>query len=82
LGLRVQEQQSKGIKTMSQKDKIRSMSRVKYYVLMYESGKKWDLVENISRMRKGEKRMMEEVNSVVIYCKKLCKCHNVPLVQQ
>jgi hypothetical protein len=26
-----------------------------------------------------EKRMMEEVNSSMKYCKNLCKCHNVPL---
>jgi hypothetical protein len=27
----------------------------------------------------GYRRMVEGVNSSMIYCKNLCKCHNVPL---
>jgi hypothetical protein len=30
----------------------------------------------------GQRRMMEGVNSTVIYCKKFCKCRNVPPAQQ
>jgi hypothetical protein len=26
-------------------------------------------------------KMMEGMNSTIIYCKNFCKCHNVPLVQ-
>jgi hypothetical protein len=29
-----------------------------------------------------EKRMMDRVNSIMIYCKNFYKCHNVPPVQQ
>jgi hypothetical protein len=36
-------------------------------------------VETIPGMRAGRiKRMMEVVNSSMIYCKNFCKCHNVP----
>jgi hypothetical protein len=36
-------------------------------------------VETIPRMDGGGKRrMMEGVNSTMIYCKNFCKCHNVP----
>jgi hypothetical protein len=27
---------------------------------------------------RGKRRMMEEVNSTMIYFKNFCKCHNVP----
>jgi hypothetical protein len=27
--------------------------------------------------RGGKRKMMEEVNSTMIYCKNFCKCHNV-----
>jgi hypothetical protein len=30
----------------------------------------------------GQRRMMEGINSTMIYCKKFCKCHNVPSEQQ
>jgi hypothetical protein len=30
----------------------------------------------------GQRRMMEGVNSSMIYCKNFCKCYNVPPVQQ
>jgi hypothetical protein len=51
------------------------------YVLMYADGKMRP-VEIIPGMgRGGLKRMMEEVNSSIIYCKNFCKCHNVPPVQ-
>jgi hypothetical protein len=32
--------------------------------------------------RGGIKENDGGVNSTMIYCKNLCKCHNVPLVQQ
>jgi predicted adenine nucleotide alpha hydrolase (AANH) superfamily ATPase len=32
--------------------------------------------------RGGSKRMMEEVNSTMIYFKNFCKCHNVLPAQQ
>jgi hypothetical protein len=49
----------------------------KYYVVMYENGKMRP-IETIPRMGvKG--RIMEGVNSTMIYCKNVCKCHNVPL---
>jgi hypothetical protein len=38
---------------------------------------------NYSRNGGGEmKENDEEVNSAVIYCKRFCKCHNVPSAQQ
>jgi hypothetical protein len=38
-------------------------------------------LETIPGMGCGKRRMMEEVNSSMIYlihCKNFCKCHNVP----
>jgi hypothetical protein len=46
---------------------------------MYENGKMRP-VETIPGMGR-EGRMMKGVNSTMIYCKKFCKCHNVPTVQ-
>jgi hypothetical protein len=48
----------------------------------YENGKMRS-VETIARMGEGQiKRMMEGMNSTMIHCKKFCKCHIVPPVQQ
>jgi hypothetical protein len=45
---------------------------------MYENGKMRP-VETIPGKGGGEqRRMMEGVNSTMIYCKNFCKCHNVP----
>jgi hypothetical protein len=46
---------------------------------MYENGKIRP-VEIIPGM--GEEKMMEEVNSIVIYCKNFDNCQNVPSIQQ
>jgi hypothetical protein len=48
---------------------------------MYVNGKmRYD--EPIPGMGEGEiRRMMEGVNSTMIYCKNFCKCHNVLLAQ-
>jgi hypothetical protein len=49
---------------------------------MYEN-RKMKPVETIPAMGEGEQRMMEEVNSTLIYCKNFCKCcTSVPPVQQ
>jgi hypothetical protein len=49
-----------------------------YCVYTYVNGKMRS-VETIPGMRAGRiKRMMEVVNSSMIYCKNFCKCHNVP----
>jgi hypothetical protein len=54
----------------------------KYYVLKYENGKLRP-VETIPGMGEGVlRRMIEGVNSTIIYCKNVCKCHNVPPVQK
>jgi hypothetical protein len=48
---------------------------------MYEDGKMRP-VETIPEMgARGKRRVMEEVNSSMIYCKNFCKCHNVLTVQ-
>jgi hypothetical protein len=46
---------------------------------MYENGKIRP-VETIPGM--GEGRLMERVNSSMIYCKNFCECHIVPPAQQ
>jgi hypothetical protein len=46
---------------------------------MYESGKIWP-VETAQGM--GVERMMDWVNSTMIYFKNFGKCHNGPSVQQ
>jgi hypothetical protein len=38
-------------------------------------------VETVPGIEGGGRRMMEGVNSTVIYCKNFYKCHNVPPVQ-
>jgi hypothetical protein len=43
---------------------------------MYVNGKMRP-VETLPRIGRG-KRMVEGVNSNMIYCKNFCKCHNVP----
>jgi hypothetical protein len=51
---------------------------------MYINGK-MKLVEIFPRMRRGQRRMMEGVNLSTIYpiyCKNICKCHNVPPAQK
>jgi hypothetical protein len=49
---------------------------------MYVNGKMIP-VEAILGMEGGrERRMMEGVNSTMIYCKNFCKFHNVPPAQQ
>jgi hypothetical protein len=49
---------------------------------MYKNGK-MKVVETIPGMGGGGlRRMMEEVNSTMIYCKNFGKYHNVPPVQQ
>jgi hypothetical protein len=49
---------------------------------MYENGKMRP-VETIPGMREGgQRRMMGGVESTMIYFKNICKCHNVPPVQQ
>jgi hypothetical protein len=36
-------------------------------------------VETIRGMReRGKMRMMEGVNSTMVYCRRFCKCHSVP----
>jgi hypothetical protein len=48
---------------------------------MYENGKMRP-VETIPGIERGGiKRMMEGMNSTMIYCKNFCKCHNVPIAQ-
>jgi hypothetical protein len=32
--------------------------------------------------REDKKRKMEGLNSTMIYCKNICKCHNVPPIQK
>jgi hypothetical protein len=50
--------------------------------IMCINGKKRP-VEIISGMRGvGIRKMMERVNSTMMYCKNFLKCHNVPPVQQ
>jgi hypothetical protein len=40
-------------------------------------------VETIpARGERGYRRMMEGMNSTMIYCKNFGKCHNIPPVQQ
>jgi hypothetical protein len=41
---------------------------------------KWNYFRNVEKMNKGE--WWKEGISTMIYCKNLCKCHNVPPVQQ
>jgi hypothetical protein len=49
---------------------------------MYANGKMRH-IETISRMEgDGIRRIMEQVNSTMIYCKNFCKCHNIPPAQQ
>jgi hypothetical protein len=49
---------------------------------MYENGKMRS-VETFPEMGvRGQRRMMEGVNSTKIYCKNFCYCHNIPPVQQ
>jgi hypothetical protein len=48
---------------------------------MYKNGKMRP-IETILRMEERDKRMMERVNLTEINCKHLCKCHNIPPVQQ
>jgi hypothetical protein len=52
---------------------------LKYYVLMHVNGKMRP-VQTIPGM--GGRRMMEGVNSTIVYCKNFYKCYNVPPVQQ
>jgi hypothetical protein len=47
---------------------------------MYINGKMRP-VETIPEMQE-EGIMIEEVNSTLLYCKKVCKYHNVPPLQQ
>jgi hypothetical protein len=49
---------------------------------MYDNGK-MRLVETIPGTGRGKKkkRMMEGVNSTMIYCKNFCKCYKVPPTQ-
>jgi hypothetical protein len=57
------------------------MNVVEYFVLMYENGNMRP-VETVPGMGEGGKRrMMEKVNSTMIYCKNFYKCHNVPSIQ-
>jgi hypothetical protein len=44
---------------------------------MYANGK-MRRVETIPGMGGRQRRMMEEVNSAMMYYKNFCKCHNVP----
>jgi hypothetical protein len=48
---------------------------------MYASGKMRP-VETIPGTGEQGRGMMERVDLAIIYCKHICKCHNVPLVQQ
>jgi hypothetical protein len=48
---------------------------------MYEHGKMRP-VESIPGVGGGYRRMMEGVNSTMIFCKNFGKCYNVPPVQQ
>jgi hypothetical protein len=61
--------------------------RVNMVQILYTHVSKWknDPVETISGIggEEGERRMVEAVNSCmiyVIYCKNFGKCHNVPLL--
>jgi hypothetical protein len=48
-----------------------------YYVFMYENGK-MDLLKLFQEWERGNKRrILEGVISTMIYCKNICKCHNV-----
>jgi hypothetical protein len=53
------------------------------YVLRHVNGKIRS-IETIqgSEGRGGQRRMMEGVNSGMIYCKNICKCHNVSPAQK
>jgi hypothetical protein len=49
---------------------------------MHENGK-MRYVKTIPGMGEGDiRRMMEGVNSTLVYGKNFCKCHNVPPIQQ
>jgi hypothetical protein len=39
-------------------------------------------MEKMIPVGEGRRKMMEGVNSTMIFCKNFCKCHNVPPVQQ
>jgi hypothetical protein len=55
----------------------------KYYVLMYENGKIRS-IETTAGMRVGgiKENNGGRLNSIMIYYKNFCKCHNVPPVQR
>jgi hypothetical protein len=50
---------------------------------MYENGTMRPVETTpVMEGKRGLMRMMEEVNSTMIFCKNFCKGHNVPPVQQ
>jgi hypothetical protein len=54
---------------------------ISYCVYMYINGKVRHVETILGMGQRGKRRMMEGVNSVMIYliyCKNFCKCHNVP----
>jgi hypothetical protein len=54
----------------------------KYCVLTYENGKSRpdEIIPGMGR--EGIKENDGGMNSTMIYCKKFCKCHNVPPIQK
>jgi hypothetical protein len=64
------------------KERVQEVNMVEYYALMYEDGKMRP-VETVPGMEGGGiKENYGGVNSILLYWKNLCKCHNVPPVQQ
>jgi hypothetical protein len=54
----------------------------KYYVLIDENGNMRPVQTIPGLGNGGKRRIMEGVNSAMIYCKNFCKCHSAPSVQQ
>jgi hypothetical protein len=59
---------------------IEEWIRYNYCVHMYVNGK-WDSLKLFQGWVEGDK-VMERVNSSIIYCKNFCKYQNVPQAQQ
>jgi hypothetical protein len=49
---------------------------------MYENEKMRPAETILGMGGRGKKRTVEGVNSITIYCKNFCKCHNVPQVKK
>jgi hypothetical protein len=49
---------------------------------MYVNGKMRPVETSLGMGEERLRRMMEEVNSTIIFYKNFCKCHNIPPAQQ